>query len=112
MFGHVLCNKNDQTCSRAGDLEQDEVEDFLSELMNNEFDTVVDDGSLPQVPFLLLNEGKLVKLHEFSVSKFGTGVVFRSKAKYRLGLLVFTAPYSQYFLYRNISLYLSTYFAQ
>ncbi|KAF5898116.1 pre-rRNA-processing protein TSR2, partial [Clarias magur] len=31
------------------DLEQDEVEDFLSELMNNEFDTVVDDGSLPQV---------------------------------------------------------------
>ncbi|XP_069040439.1 pre-rRNA-processing protein TSR2 homolog isoform X2 [Lepisosteus oculatus] len=31
------------------DLEQDEVEDFLAELMNNEFDTVVEDGSLPQV---------------------------------------------------------------
>ncbi|XP_051525173.1 pre-rRNA-processing protein TSR2 homolog [Myxocyprinus asiaticus] len=31
------------------DLQQDEVEDFISELMNNEFDTVVDDGSLPQV---------------------------------------------------------------
>lgn len=37
------------TCWRAGDLEQDEVEDFLCELMNNEFDTVVDDGSLAQV---------------------------------------------------------------
>ncbi|XP_038603762.1 pre-rRNA-processing protein TSR2 homolog [Tachyglossus aculeatus] len=31
------------------DLEQDEVEDFLFELMTNEFDTVVEDGSLPQV---------------------------------------------------------------
>ncbi|KAK2898257.1 hypothetical protein Q8A67_009675 [Cirrhinus molitorella] len=31
------------------DLQQDEVEDFISELMNNEFDTVVDDGSLTQV---------------------------------------------------------------
>ncbi|KAJ8265087.1 hypothetical protein COCON_G00141860 [Conger conger] len=30
-------------------LQQDEVEDFLADLMNNEFDTVVDDGSLPQV---------------------------------------------------------------
>ncbi|KAJ8257766.1 hypothetical protein GJAV_G00189460 [Gymnothorax javanicus] len=30
-------------------LEQYEVEDFLADLMNNEFDTVVDDGSLPQV---------------------------------------------------------------
>ncbi|KAJ8371317.1 hypothetical protein SKAU_G00113450 [Synaphobranchus kaupii] len=30
-------------------LEQSEVEDFLGDLMNNEFDTVVDDGSLPQV---------------------------------------------------------------
>ncbi|MBN3323598.1 TSR2 protein, partial [Atractosteus spatula] len=35
------------------DLEQDEVEDFLAELMNNEFDTVVEDGSLPQVHALL-----------------------------------------------------------
>ncbi|XP_048872800.1 pre-rRNA-processing protein TSR2 homolog isoform X2 [Brienomyrus brachyistius] len=31
------------------DLQQYEVEDFLADLMNNEFDTVVDDGSLPQV---------------------------------------------------------------
>lgn len=31
------------------DLEQYEVEDFLSELMNNEFDTLVEDGSLPEV---------------------------------------------------------------
>ncbi|XP_069501421.1 pre-rRNA-processing protein TSR2 homolog isoform X2 [Ambystoma mexicanum] len=31
------------------DLEQHEVEDFLSELMNNEFDTLVEDGSLPEV---------------------------------------------------------------
>ncbi|XP_006875319.1 PREDICTED: pre-rRNA-processing protein TSR2 homolog [Chrysochloris asiatica] len=31
------------------DLELDEVEDFLGELMSNEFDTVVEDGSLPQV---------------------------------------------------------------
>ena len=37
----------------ADDLEQDEVEDFLSDLMNNEFDTVVDDGSLPQVWYFL-----------------------------------------------------------
>lgn len=66
----MLCDKSNQTCSCAGDLEQDEVEDFLSELMNNEFDTVVDDGSLPQVPLFLLSEGKLVKLHEFSVWKF------------------------------------------
>ncbi|EHB07876.1 Pre-rRNA-processing protein TSR2-like protein [Heterocephalus glaber] len=31
------------------DLELDEVEDFLEELMTNEFDTIVEDGSLPQV---------------------------------------------------------------
>ncbi|XP_078520682.1 pre-rRNA-processing protein TSR2 homolog [Lissotriton helveticus] len=31
------------------DLEQYEVEEFLSELMNNEFDTLVEDGSLPEV---------------------------------------------------------------
>ncbi|XP_066212241.1 pre-rRNA-processing protein TSR2 homolog isoform X1 [Saccopteryx leptura] len=34
---------------RNADLEVDEVEDFLMELMMNEFDTVVEDGSLPQV---------------------------------------------------------------
>uniref|UniRef100_A0ABM5FPZ7 Pre-rRNA-processing protein TSR2 homolog n=1 Tax=Pogona vitticeps TaxID=103695 RepID=A0ABM5FPZ7_9SAUR len=31
------------------DLEPEEIEDFLAELMNNEFDTVVEDGSLAQV---------------------------------------------------------------
>ncbi|XP_028669150.2 pre-rRNA-processing protein TSR2 homolog [Erpetoichthys calabaricus] len=31
------------------DLQQYEVEDFLAELLNNEFDTVVEDDSLPQV---------------------------------------------------------------
>ncbi|XP_061691261.1 pre-rRNA-processing protein TSR2 homolog [Syngnathoides biaculeatus] len=31
------------------DLQQDEVEDFISTLMDQEFHTVVDDGSLPQV---------------------------------------------------------------
>ncbi|XP_075932466.1 pre-rRNA-processing protein TSR2 homolog isoform X3 [Anarhichas minor] len=31
------------------DLQQCEVEDFIAELMDQEFDTVVDDGSLPQV---------------------------------------------------------------
>lgn len=35
--------------SYSADLELDEVEDFLGELMTNEFDTVVEDGSLPQV---------------------------------------------------------------
>nr|XP_026263213.1 pre-rRNA-processing protein TSR2 homolog [Urocitellus parryii] len=37
---------------RNADLELDEVEDFLGELMTNEFDTVVEDGSLPQGPIL------------------------------------------------------------
>ncbi|XP_066500166.1 pre-rRNA-processing protein TSR2 homolog [Hoplias malabaricus] len=52
------------------DLEQEEVEDFLSELMNNEFDTVVDDGSLPQVAqkvcgmFLQCQQGKLDEVRE------------------------------------------------
>nr|XP_040025125.1 pre-rRNA-processing protein TSR2 homolog [Gasterosteus aculeatus aculeatus] len=31
------------------DLQQSEVEDFVAQLMDQEFDTVVDDGSLPQV---------------------------------------------------------------
>ncbi|KAB5567189.1 hypothetical protein PHYPO_G00229930 [Pangasianodon hypophthalmus] len=52
------------------DLEQDEVEDFLSELMNNEFDTVVDDGSLPQVAqkvcvmFQQCKQGKLAEVRQ------------------------------------------------
>ncbi|XP_072537486.1 pre-rRNA-processing protein TSR2 homolog [Salminus brasiliensis] len=52
------------------DLEQDEVEDFLSDLMNNEFDTMVDDGSLPQVAqkvcemFQQCQQGKLAEVRE------------------------------------------------
>ncbi|XP_050647006.1 pre-rRNA-processing protein TSR2 homolog [Macaca thibetana thibetana] len=34
---------------RNADLELDEVEDFPGELLTNEFDTIVEDGSLPQV---------------------------------------------------------------
>ncbi|XP_072223851.1 pre-rRNA-processing protein TSR2 homolog [Leuresthes tenuis] len=36
------------------DLQQYEVEDFITELMDQEFDTVVEDGSLPQVSLALL----------------------------------------------------------
>ncbi|XP_026189223.1 pre-rRNA-processing protein TSR2 homolog [Mastacembelus armatus] len=36
------------------DLQQSEVEDFIAELMDQEFDTVIDDGSLPQVSISLL----------------------------------------------------------
>ncbi|MEQ2289896.1 hypothetical protein AMECASPLE_037918 [Ameca splendens] len=36
------------------DLQQYEVEDFLTQLMDQEFDTVVEDGSLPQVSAGLL----------------------------------------------------------
>lgn len=35
----------------SADLELDEVEDFIGELMTNEFDTIVEDGSLPQVSY-------------------------------------------------------------
>lgn len=35
--------------SYLADLELEEIEDFLGELMTTEFDTVVEDGSLPQV---------------------------------------------------------------
>ncbi|XP_029994112.1 pre-rRNA-processing protein TSR2 homolog [Sphaeramia orbicularis] len=36
------------------DLDQYEVEDYISGLMDQEFDTVVDDGSLPQVSLTLM----------------------------------------------------------
>ncbi|XP_012891262.1 PREDICTED: pre-rRNA-processing protein TSR2 homolog [Dipodomys ordii] len=44
-----LCGAVEDYFFRNADLELDEVEDFLGELMTNEFDTVVEDGSLPQV---------------------------------------------------------------
>ncbi|XP_039508179.1 pre-rRNA-processing protein TSR2 homolog [Pimephales promelas] len=52
------------------ELMQDEVEDFISHLMNNEFDTMVDDGSLPQVAqkvcvmFQQCQQGKLTDVRE------------------------------------------------
>ncbi|XP_029361355.1 pre-rRNA-processing protein TSR2 homolog [Echeneis naucrates] len=51
------------------DLQQCEVEDFIADLMDQEFDTVVDDGSLPQVSVSLLQlftqwqQGALQQLH-------------------------------------------------
>lgn len=33
----------------TADLEPEEIEDFLAELMNNEFNTIIEDGSLAQV---------------------------------------------------------------
>ncbi|XP_068780288.1 pre-rRNA-processing protein TSR2 homolog [Struthio camelus] len=39
---------------RNADLEPEEVEDFLAEVMDNEFDTAVEDGSLAQVSRQLL----------------------------------------------------------
>ena len=33
----------------SGDVEPYELEDYLGEIINNEFDTIVDDGSLEQV---------------------------------------------------------------
>ncbi|MEE6528460.1 hypothetical protein FKM82_030780, partial [Ascaphus truei] len=36
-------------CALPADLEQYEVEECLSGMMNEEFDTIVEDGSLPQV---------------------------------------------------------------
>ncbi|XP_034027709.1 pre-rRNA-processing protein TSR2 homolog [Thalassophryne amazonica] len=50
------------------DLQQCEVEDFVAHLMDQEFDTVVDDGSLPQVShclcqmFSLWQQGALQQL--------------------------------------------------
>ncbi|XP_053908160.1 pre-rRNA-processing protein TSR2 homolog [Cuculus canorus] len=37
------------------DLEEEEVEDFLAEVMDNEFDTAVEDGSLQQVSRALVS---------------------------------------------------------
>ncbi|KAF6739818.1 TSR2-like protein [Oryzias melastigma] len=41
-------------CLCAANLQQYEVEDYLAVLLDQEFDTVVDDGSLPQVSLNLL----------------------------------------------------------
>ncbi|XP_066426641.1 pre-rRNA-processing protein TSR2 homolog isoform X1 [Molothrus aeneus] len=44
--------------TQNADLEQEEVEDFLAEVMDNEFDTVVEDGSLQQPPGAPESEGR------------------------------------------------------
>ncbi|XP_063038598.1 uncharacterized protein LOC134433819 [Melospiza melodia melodia] len=44
--------------TQNADLEQEEVEDFLAEVMDNEFDTVVEDGSLQQPPGTPQREGR------------------------------------------------------
>ncbi|XP_069738711.1 pre-rRNA-processing protein TSR2 homolog [Phaenicophaeus curvirostris] len=44
-----------QFFTQNADLEQEEVEDFLAEVMDNEFDTSVEDGSLQQVSRALLS---------------------------------------------------------
>ncbi|KAM3618257.1 uncharacterized protein V6R79_018011 [Siganus canaliculatus] len=52
------------------DLQQDEIEDFIAQLMDQEFNTVVDDGSLPEVSVKLLQmfsqwqQGALQQLQE------------------------------------------------
>ncbi|KAM9752530.1 pre-rRNA-processing protein TSR2 homolog isoform 2-T2 [Menidia menidia] len=46
LFGNVTL--------KLADLQPCEVEDFISELMDQEFDTVVEDGSLPQVALRLV----------------------------------------------------------
>ncbi|XP_029579804.1 pre-rRNA-processing protein TSR2 homolog [Salmo trutta] len=51
-------------------LQPDEVEDYIADLMNNEFDTVVEDGSLPQVAqkvsqiFTQCQQGKLAEVKD------------------------------------------------
>uniref|UniRef100_A0AAY5LAM3 Pre-rRNA-processing protein TSR2 homolog n=1 Tax=Esox lucius TaxID=8010 RepID=A0AAY5LAM3_ESOLU len=51
-------------------LQQDEVEDYIADLMDNEFDTVVDDGSLSQVAqtisqiFTQCQQGKFADVKE------------------------------------------------
>ncbi|XP_043830293.1 pre-rRNA-processing protein TSR2 homolog [Dromiciops gliroides] len=58
------------------DLEQDEVEDFLADIMSTEFDTLVEDGSLPQVSqqlqtmFTYCRSGEEPLLREF-ITKMG-----------------------------------------
>ncbi|XP_004713176.1 pre-rRNA-processing protein TSR2 homolog isoform X1 [Echinops telfairi] len=59
---------------RNADLELDEVEDFLGELMTNEFDTVVEDGSLPQV-----SQQLQTMFHHF---QRGDGAALREMASY------------------------------
>ncbi|NXA14996.1 TSR2 protein, partial [Sapayoa aenigma] len=51
--------------TQNADLEQEEVEEFLAEVMDNEFDTVVEDGSLQQVSQELLTLFSRVQRGDF-----------------------------------------------
>lgn len=46
---YLLCVRACVCVQKKGDLQQYEVEDFIAQLMDQEFNTVVDDESLPQV---------------------------------------------------------------
>lgn len=46
-------------------LETYEVEEFLADILNTEFDTVVDDGSLPQVLFVDLHYITTIDIYYF-----------------------------------------------
>ncbi|XP_026567135.1 pre-rRNA-processing protein TSR2 homolog isoform X1 [Pseudonaja textilis] len=52
------------------DLEPEEIEDFLAELMNNEFNTIIEDGSLAQVSqqlclfFRQSQQGDIAVMHD------------------------------------------------
>ncbi|XP_075994096.1 pre-rRNA-processing protein TSR2 homolog [Genypterus blacodes] len=68
------------------DLQQCEVEDFIAQLMDQEFDTVVDDGSLPQVcaslcqMFSQWQQGALQQLRQ-TVDKLTEKKTERAKVK-------------------------------
>ncbi|XP_077863481.1 pre-rRNA-processing protein TSR2 homolog isoform X2 [Saccoglossus kowalevskii] len=51
----------EQWFQENSDIEQYEVEDFLAEVLNNEFDTIADDGSLPHVSRLICKYFHLCK---------------------------------------------------
>ncbi|KAK6466707.1 pre-rRNA-processing protein TSR2-like protein [Huso huso] len=74
------------------DLQHLEVEDFLAEIVNNEFDTVVEDGSLPEVALQLCElfsqcsrgqleevKGRIAQL-ELKRSSVGRGKVVAAKS--------------------------------
>lgn len=45
----LVCHAHTHTHTLSADLEPEEVEELLATLLNEEFDTIVEDGSLPMV---------------------------------------------------------------
>ncbi|MGH0177661.1 UNVERIFIED_CONTAM: hypothetical protein FKN15_021731 [Acipenser sinensis] len=92
---HVSSGFTSETprCFETGmDLQHLEVEDFLAEIVNNEFDTVVEDGSLPEVALQLCElfsqcsrgqleevKGRIAQL-ELKRSSVGRGKVVAAKS--------------------------------